>query len=380
MWVDVYMYYEMNSRSCGVDRIDFFSPMLNRSYDVLNILGDTTFDREARTLSLTTRAIEPTCCQFDFCDVRIKVSSFYNVISRDREAYQPLSVMSVMTFEFEETMDYSLVSGLISIANSYLRFITQAKDVRFEKIDLKRFSAFGPTEGGGLAGKGYVSTAGGVVINGGNAADCTAIKHGFYLPIGGDRGLEGGIFQALAENQLITRHLVPLNKKSTWDFPRSIMLAASFDSTFSLLYPGGVRHSEKAVRAAHHIDEVLASVESDRDVNSTTRKKSKWLRRILASGDAFSSKLMQVWEDHDGLICSNGFSEYADEERMKGFSDRMEKMRNSLAHGTINVTVDERMVYDVQFLERIVLCCQLLTLGLDDDVAKDVISEALKVR
>lgn len=154
-----------------------------------------------------------------------------------------------------------------------------------------------------------------------------------------------------------------------------MLLAASFDSTFSALYPHGVNHSKKTVKAIEYVADALSRIESNRNVSSTTRKASQWLRGILESGDAFSSKLVKVWKNHSELICYQ-YEKYSSKDQFVDFSKRMERLRNGLAHGAIDVEVDEQIIRDVQFLERIVLCCQLLSIGINDSVVREIIAEA----
>lgn len=76
MQVGVRMYYELFSGGHDISYIDFYSPLLNRSYDVLNIIGNSSFNDNDHTLSLTTRSVDPAHCHFTLRDMEVKVSIF----------------------------------------------------------------------------------------------------------------------------------------------------------------------------------------------------------------------------------------------------------------------------------------------------------------
>ena len=380
MEVGVYMYFSMQPGSHSVSCIDFSSPFLNRSYDVLDILGTTDFDEVTRTLTLTTRSVESVRCEVSLCSTQTEVSIFYNLSSRDRESHQPLAVSSVMRFKFEPTSDYELVGNLVGIANSYLCFITQTRNMVFENVRLREVRPLESEEAGELTTKYYSVRLGDVVINGQDIGANVVGKQRLLLPIGAGCELERRVLQALADGWLITRHLVPIDRTNDYDYPRCVMLAASFDSTFNVLYPDGVRHHQAKVDAVEYISGVLMDIENDGDATKTRGDTARWLRGILVDGDSFSSKLVQFWKDHEKLIRSYSLGAYAEQKRYAEFSERMQRMRNALAHGRIDISADKQLLLDVQFLERIVLWCQLLALGLDDDSVQDVMGRATSNR
>ena len=59
-----------------------------------------------------------------------------------------------------------------------------------------------------------------------------------------------------------------------------------------------------------------------------------------------------------------------------GMSQRVEKLRNALAHGDLSVSADMLDLDDMIALEKIVLAVQMLRMGLSDNEAIEAIEAA----
>ena len=173
------------------------------------------------------------------------------------------------------------------------------------------------------------------------------------------------------------RRLVPFDNANSWNYARCIMLAASFDSTFAMLYPNGIGHREAHTEVVLYIDSVLKGIQGDESLSGATRKNAKRLRGILES-DSFSAKLHQFEFDHEALINSFQTGHYSQTKQYNSFAERMQTLRNQLAHGTIDANVSEQVLVDALLLERIALWCQLFVLGLGESEVARIVSSATR--
>lgn len=76
--------------------------------------------------------------------------------------------------------------------------------------------------------------------------------------------------------------------------------------------------------------------------------------------------MAQVYKDHPGLI--GGLCSHLDsKESFAKLAERIQSLRNSLAHGHLEVAYGNSIVDDVLALEKVVLAIQMRRLGLKDE-------------
>ena len=191
----------------------------------------------------------------------------------------------------------------------------------------------------------------------------------YHIPLGIVGGFEGALFQKIADGELSLRHLPSPGHVNIWDDARIILLAASFDQEASLLYPEGIPHKESTMEARSVVVGALGKAEEgarNKIIRKKVRKLVKRLARVAEEGDPFSSRMVQVYEDHPCLI-EGICSRIGSRESFGELAERIQSLRNSLAHGHLEVAYGNSILDDVLVLEKVVLAIQMLRLGLKDE-------------
>ena len=99
------------------------------------------------------------------------------------------------------------------------------------------------------------------------------------------------------------------------------------------------------------------------------------LKGIAEGGDSFSSRLYQLYNDHRDILTSIR-PDLDGKDDFNRMSQRVEKLRNALAHGDLSVSADMTDLDDMIALEKIVLAIQMLRMGLSDKEAIEAIEAA----
>ena len=350
----------------------FHSPHLSKCYDDKAAL-DMRCESEMARFSVSTKRSKPLSCDFTFKGRLVRATLFYIEKMKHDSGEPPLTVESALDFSFDAESDFSFVFDLAMVARDFLGFCLQVSGAEFDAVEVlveKPANDWYRER----TGKDRVVSPGGSLTLIQRSAGCAGEVR-YHIPLGIVDGFEGALFQEIADGGLLLRHLPPPGSVRVWDNARIILLAASFDQEASLLYPKGIPHKEATIEARLAVVKALGRAEEEVG-NKKTRKKVrklvKRLTRVVEESDSFSSRMFQVYKEHPGLI--KGLCPYlGSKESFANLAERIQSLRNSLAHGHLEVAYGNSVVDDVLALEKVVLAIQMLRLGLkDEDVVRMV--------
>lgn len=344
----------------------FHSPHLSKCYDDKAAL-DMRCEGEPERISVSTERVNPLSCEFTFKGRLVRASLFYIEKMRRNSGEPPLTVESILDLSFGAESDFSFVLDLAMVARDFLGFCLQASGAEFDEVEVLVEKPAGDWYRE-CTGKGRVVSRGGSLILSQRLAGCAGeVK--YHIPLGAVDGFEGVLFQKIADGELTLRHLPSMGCVSIWDDARVILLAASFDQEASLLYPEGIPHKEATMEARSVVVGALEKAEEgvrNNKVRKRVRGLVRRLTRVAEEGDPFSSRMVQVHKDHPDLI--GGLCPYlGSKESFIELAERIQDLRNSLAHGHLEVACGNSIVDDVLALEKVVLAIQMLRLGLKDE-------------
>lgn len=369
--VGVRAFFELDRRFPVVG-LRFHSSHLSKCYDDRAAL-DMRCEREAARFSVSTKRPKPLSCDFTFKGRPIGATLFYIEKIKHGSGEPPLTVESTLDLSFGAEDDLSFVFDLAMIARDFLAFCLQASGAEFDAVEVlveKPANDWYRER----TGKECVVSPGGSLALSKRPVGCAGeVK--YHIPLGIVDGFEGALFQKIADGELSLRHLPSPGRVSIWDDARIILLAASFDQEATLLYPEGIPHEEATIEARSVVVGALGKAEGEvrnKKIRKKVRKLAKRLTRVAEEGDPFSSRMVQVYKDHPDLIGS--LCPQLDSKKPFGqLSERIQSLRNSLAHGHLEVVYGDSIVDDVLALEKVVLAIQMLRLGLkDEDVVRMV--------
>lgn len=335
----------------------------------------TNIDLTARSFSAEVVPFAPRIVDFSFRGVSVASTLLHERQISKQPGQPPLMVNSVMEFEFPETDDFGFVRDLIRVARNMLQFCFQADDADFDSIELRGPCRASESQSQSDDGKRDIVRIGKV---GGLENSPDDLRSKFHVPLGKFEKLDSGLLQLLADGDLSMSHLVGSEAQSHWDASRCILLAASFDYEVGKLYPGGIPHKPETITARNLVLEHLDKAAEEKNPKKAKKKvKSlvKKLKGIAERGDSFSSRLRQLRKDHSSALGGLGRG-LDDDGQFNEMSQRVEAMRNALAHGDLSASFDDRILEDVIALERIVLATQMLRMGLTDEEAAQAVKMA----
>ena len=184
------------------------------------------------------------------------------------------------------------------------------------------------------------------------------------------KGKLGKILQDIENEKLYLRHIPDSHKDSLKiDYSKFIMITAAVEWMFKNLYPEGLRHSDKTLKAQEKVREELENkvIESTGEI----KKQYKFLQKLVGS-DSLSQKIVQIGEDYDALLSEIGrylynINNLKEEFDYTKIGSRIQNQRNNFAHGNLDKEFEETAALDVIFLEKVIYLLQLSSYGLDDD-------------
>ena len=282
----------------------------------------------------------------------------------------PLSLKSIMYFDFDATDDFEFVMRLWQIARDFVRFLCYRNNIYITEIKLSASKDDGKHE----------SFANMYIID-----DVGEIEE---KPLQDERlnkqlhiaGKEGGILSDIASDSIYMRH-IPDSYQSGCHInaARFVMITAAFEWEFDRLYPEGIEKSEKTINAEN---EVLEEIQHLID-NSTGKKKQilKFLLRFVSSDDSMANKIITVGKDFSNVIDVFGNYLYSinnEELKYSEMGQRLSDQRNHFAHGDLDKEFIGLSLLDLMFMENVIYAMQLKCYDVDDKAIQRAIKDLFR--
>lgn len=371
--VSIGSYFEINPEA-KMAGMRFRSKHLGKCYDDREPVK-AGVDFRAGTISAEAVPTVPRGFAFTFQGATISATLFHERKVTVKAGVPPVTINAVLQLEFGETDDYGFARGLIEVARDALRYCLQTSDAEFDSIELRGprsvHKAYPPFEEVGNS-TGRIGIA--------QMSECHGeeITPAFHIPLGEFEKLDAGMFQLIADGDLSMGHLVEDEKRNIWDDARCILLAASFDYEVDKIYPKGIPHSRETLDArqliVEYIDKAVEAAQTKK-VRDKAQGIANRLKGIAEGGDSFSSRLYQLYKDRRDILTSIR-PDLDGKDDFNRMSQRVEKLRNALAHGDLSVSADMTDLDDMIALEKIVLAIQMLRMGLSDKEVIEAIEAA----
>ena len=355
------------------DRID---RMCFRSYelDAIHPVNESfSFDFEEPGLSkgimsVTAKDFDSTTTEknvFQIEDKEVAVQFSVTRSSSHKIGEPPLTLSSVMFFEFEATDDFLFIYKLWMIAKQFIQYLCYRKNVYFPEVELSC-----PVENG--LHESFATLY--VIQENTENTELDSIRKGRVIQQKYIAGCEGKILTDIANNLMYNRH-IPEKTGQSIDASRFIMITGAFEWEFRRLYPEGVPRSKKN----REIEEIAESAIQDLIANSAGRLKKKYqfLKKLLKS-DSLQNEILQVGKDYDDIIGKYGSNLYRlnkFELKYSEMGQRLASQRNHFAHGDLDKDFIGYSLLDLIYMQYIVYAMQLRYYGVSDQNIRRAINE-----
>ena len=283
----------------------------------------------------------------------------------------PLTLESVMFFEFDATNDYSFILRLWQIARDFIRFLCYRNNIFITKIELSTSEDDGK----------YKKFAKMYINNMDEESEELPLQKGRYIKQIHIADKEGEILSDIASDSIYLRHLPETFESGHHiNAARFVMITAAFEWEFRRLYPDGIKKSEATINAENAVYE---EIQKEID-NSSGKKKNiyKFLQHLVKS-DSIQPKIIQIGKDFSGIVDIFGKHLYQINGQELNYSDmgqRLSKQRNNFAHGNLDKDFIGLSLLDLMFLEIVVFAMQLKHYEIDDIEIQKSINELFQQR
>ena len=358
-----------------INCIAFSCPEINYIYPTnqafaLNLYSDEF--TEKGTLMLSTQSFESTTTEkqtFIVDDKEVQVHFSINRTVSTKICDSPLSLQSVMLFNFVATDDYDFVLRLWQIALSFIRFLCYRKNIYINDLSLWTPSDDGKNEPFGNM----------FIFGQDDDAEETALQQGRYIKQIYIKGKEGKILSDIAADSIYMRHIPDSYQNGRHiNAARFVMITAAFEWEFRRLYPNGIKKSEATIDAENKVYEAISELVT----NSRGKQKEiyKHLRRLIRS-DSLQSEIIQVGKDFSEIIEVFGNHLYHinnEELKYSEMGQRIANQRNHFAHGDLDKDFIGLSLLDLMFMEYVIYAMQLRHYEVDDKIIQKSINDLFK--
>lgn len=354
LFVRVAAYFEFDSGESKIARIDFRAPEIDRVYPsnraVHEEFDENDFSKGVWTLKtrpLAETITEKQTFQVDGVDAQ---AGFY--VARRRSSAlgeSPLTLNSVLTFNFEPTADRAFIFRLWGVAKRFLQFLNYRRNVYLPEAKLY---ATGGLNVGVFR-----------VLDETGDAEKYAIRNEMCVKQSHIAGAEGKILTELAANTLYTRHIPETFRSGRQiDVARFLLITTAFEWEFTR-FIAELANKKKETDEIDETEEPLVAI-FDRE----KRKQKVCLsEKIEKCGDRFDA----IVGDYGRVLYSlNGETfELSDAAR------RLARQRNAYAHGNLEREFDHKSSLALIYLLHLVYAIQLRRHGVNDANVKKAIND-----
>ncbi len=367
-------YYIELQRDVTISKLSFMCDEINYIYNIAQGIESYGFTEEG-TASCKTKSFEETTSPSEFFNVENKEVGMYFAIYRgiNFKSCHPLNLHSSINLLFEANNDYDFLVHLCYIIKNFLSFLCFRNNIYFSEIAL--YTQVFPEK--------YRKVGKILFMNEREDIEGDKIIQERNITYDAIRGKMGSILQDIENERLYLRHIPDSYKDSLKvDYSKFIMITAAIEWIFKNLYPEGLRHSDKTLKAQESVKEELDKkiIESSGEI----KKQYKFLQKLIGS-DSLSQKIVQIGNDYESLLGTVGQYLYSINNRKEEFDYtkiglRIQSQRNNFAHGNLDKEFDEIASLDLIFLEKVVYLLQLSSYDLDNNIIVEQVKRLFGMR
>ncbi|MCF0111205.1 MAG: hypothetical protein HUJ58_04830 [Erysipelotrichaceae bacterium] len=354
----------------SVSRISFSSPEINYihptnesySYSFNPTDNDGIVKIETKDFSSTTT--ESHSFVVDGQEVSTKFGVYRTVSMNVDKA--PISLNSMLLFDFEPTTDWCFLIRLWGIAREYIQYLCYRRDVNFDEIGLSS-----PFRNGQ-----YERFATLFIVEDKYEPDRESLKKGCYIKQNLISSCESTLLQDIADKKIYLRHLPKSYKDGhSYDAARFIMIVSAFEWEFNRFYPNGVTKTPSREMAEENAKKKLETLISE----SSGKEKDifKYLKKRIGDS-SLETKVFTVCKELDSILAVFGNRLYAMNNKRLCYSDmgnRLASQRNNFAHGNLDKDFIDESLLDLMFLEYVIYAMQLRNYGVEETYIKNAIND-----
>lgn len=340
----------------NADEIDYFFP----PYRVFE--SEVTFDDKKKIKDIKVKSGKDgsntiSCGNYLYNDISISVEvSAYSTYSTQLE--NPLSSQSQMCFEFNKAIDLNSALQIIYQQKNFLSYICYRKNITLRDINI-----FSRNENGlrKEEGKIYIISENTLIEKNKNRN-----KQILTLELLEQKIIP--IFQAIADGKVYLAHLCNcIDDQKSYNVARIILIFAAFEREYNNFFPSKTIRSVQYLEVKEDVLSLLEDYKKNSCVNAKRRKYVEGFKKVINKSDSsLCERIKYSFNKYKDIMMP--FLSYlysnSDEDVTDKISERMNIMRNNIAHGNLDVNIEPIHILDFEMLEILIYVFRLNSLNL----------------
>lgn len=303
------------------------------------------------------------CGSYSYCgvDICVEVSAF-STLSFGSE--KPLSAQSQFYLEFSKPITIDMTFDIILHQRLFLQYVCYRKNIEFSEISVIDKN-----------NEGLRKRTGQIYILDEEDIETNKKEREKVLIYESLKQNTVNIFQAIADNKLYFEHFSKsAAAKKSYGVDRIILIFAAFEREFSNIFPVDLLRSKQYLEVKSQVVSLLNDYE--KNFSGKIKKYINSFKRIISNSDSKLSDRITYAINR----CFNVLEvflkynyEKVDQDLVDNIANRMNDIRNDIAHGNLNLQIEPVHLFDFKIMEILLYVMRLNEMGIDTFIIKKAI-------
>lgn len=304
-------------------------------------------------------------------DIKIYIRS---KISLNTDSLQPISLESELIVDFSKSVGLEYLKEIIVALKSTFVYLCKRESIEFKLMQ----TAYRDEKENKIFGE-YIVVDNEKI----NEINVNLKKYIIKYECLEEKFID--LVKKILDGELYIEH-IPQSLEETENYNLSHMLLdfTAFESEFNNIYPEGEVRSEQFIEVKK---DLLEEIENYRQIKAYTGKRKKYLKNFIQNiehiENSLGEKIKYAIKDSKMYIEVFFRYYYAREytkNEMDDMCERMNKIRNKLAHGDFLLELTKDNIFDFKILECLLYIMRLKNLGLSENQIYYAVCGVMKIK
>ena len=359
-----------NNNPMKIKGINFISQEINYFYDIKRYINDDyqTKENKFKSLTINVNSLERELLgNFKYKDYNIEIygdmafKKNYDV-SNNLELWSKLSLESK-----DEISDLNTIYEIVILQKNVIDILTYRKNNTFDSIEIYTYK----NEERIIQGRFYINNGCIKETNYKNVKQIITSSHIKNI---------GKLYKLINERKIYLSHLSESHKlKSTYDSSKLLGILIAYERMINWKYSKSSMRNKEYLELLSRMKQL--TIENKEKLctglaNKNTKFKNN-VDNIFKPKVPYSKYIKQAIEDYPITLSliENIYGVHASNKSINKISERINELRNNMAHGNIDIEVTDNHIKDIHFMEILIYILILTELGLkEEEIASKIVT------
>lgn len=358
-----------------VDEIRIFGVDIDYFYDSTRLLNDNikyNIDTDL-TLKLISANIGKVgdlyCGEYDVEENHIRFSCSSNVKIHE-SSNTALKAESFLKVEISKSTNIERIVGIVSTISCFIMYVCYRRNIYFSNI-----KTYFTDESG-------IKRDCGILVFNKNVEfencdkDYKRIIKAEYL-----NNHTADLIRAIENEEITLEHICKsVDDRLHYPISRIIMILSAFEREFRNIYGQDTDRAEEYIKAKGEIVEIILK-HADK-LSGKRRKYYKSIAKLVKDSDlSYGDKFKHALSDCKNIMepILTGYFEGEYEKIVDDVSESVNKLRNEIAHNSLDCDIEARNLVDIFIVEEMLYVIRLKKVGIEDLFIKRILNELFKI-